>query len=151
MGRMNEESNVFKSDKSIRVRDKPDVNFIMREGMYPLYDEIMDDFEKDFMEGRIHTKDLQRKYMLSQREYKEMADVVKQKHDLKRRPSLNWGRHYYPQSGGWAVRKRIDDILYHVAWVDSEEKAKEVVEICTELGWDINECRRAVAEYLGQK
>ena len=133
------------------VRDKDDVNFVMKEGMYPLYDEIMEDFEKDYMEGRIKTKELQRKYMLSQREYKEMADAIKKKHGLKRRPSLNWGSHYYKQGDGYAIRKRINDVLYHVAWVDTEEEAKKVVELCTSLGWNIIECKKAVDEYFGRK
>ena len=132
-----------------KVREKEQVNFKLNEGMYVLFDEIREDFTKDYLEGKIYTKELREKYGLSQSEYRELTYEIKKEYGLNRRPSLVWGKHYYPHGDGFVVKKRIDDKLYHIAYVDEEKDAKEIVRKCNEVGWDIIECRKIVNEYFG--
>ena len=127
------------------------MNFTIVDGVRPAYEEIHDDFIQDYIFSTdLKNNEIRLKYGLSHKEFKELSDMVKEEFGVSRRPIRITGcKYYYKHKHGFHIQKTIDNVVYYLGYVTSEDVAIEIVEKCKNVSWNIGECRQIVKEYGG--
>lgn len=119
------------------------MKFRILEGEQPiLSDEDLAAFEDEYLNGKIRNYELRIKYNLSNKNFKILCDEIKERHGLDKRPRQC--KHYYQNQKGWVVSIKQKGVVQYIGLFETEKLAKEVVNKCTELNWNIPACKRFV-------
>ncbi len=119
------------------------VNFNLVEGSYRS-SSIYDDFATDYLKTNVPNKDLRVKYDLSHKEFWDLAREVREDYGLKKRPVHYIPRYYYRVKRGYIIQKRYGLEMVYLGFVQTEDMAKKMVELCKNASWHIDECRRII-------
>ena len=120
------------------------MNFNIIEGDYDSWRNIKPLFEEDYLENQLTNRELKLKYDLSHRQFKELADEVKEEHNLGSRVEAfisGFPRHYQYKDGLFQIRKRIDGEYVYFGSVPEEAVAVKMVELCKKKLWNVDECK----------
>lgn len=117
------------------------MNFRIIEGVYADLDSIHDEFCKDYLwSTELSNVEIRKKYGLTVSEFEEFAGIVKKEFGFSRRPHGNYGKYYYKRNNGWAIQKKLNGVFVYFGYVQSENVAKKLVEMCVACNWDLDSC-----------
>lgn len=122
------------------------MKFRVIDGWENTFEDIYDDFEKEYLTSRIRNDDLRRKYELSKKDFSKLTRLVKSNNGLSRRPCRT--KCYYHSSHGFTLAKKINGEIRYGGWIpiSKEYLLKEAVQICERLQWNSEQCKRAIME-----
>ena len=122
------------------------MNFKVIDGYDDDFEDIFDDFEKDYLNSQETVEELRNKYELSKRNFTRLTRMVKSKHGLSKRPSR--GKHYHFNQNGFEILKKRNGELIYCGWIPISQKelVPIAIEICKKLQWDSEKCKRAIKE-----
>lgn len=120
------------------------MNFNVINGDYEILSkELLCDFEADYLNSRLTAVEVRKKYNLSKKQYAELAQKIRDRYGLVKRPYPN-AKHYYRQGNRWCIIKTHNKIrtYYGSLPVDvfSKEEMDVIVEKCEELQWNVDDC-----------
>ena len=120
-------------------------NFEIVDGEYANYEEIHDDFVRDYIySSELTNLQIRTKYKLSYPEFLEIAKRVREEYGIKRRPKAyqvpirNFTK-VVDYKGKEVFRIEKNGVYYGVA--PSKKVAEKIVEKCHEADWDVPRCR----------
>lgn len=119
------------------------MNFNIVEGDYLDLESIHDDFVEDYLLNTdLSNTEIRKKYELSNKEFWELANQVKEEFNITRRPRGNYGRYYTQVSENvFIIQKKINGRVKHLGIVPREWIAQVIVEFCKKTQWDVDECK----------
>lgn len=104
-----------------------------------------EEFEAEYLYTNISNDDLRKKYELSKKQFSEITQSIKKKHDLPRRPNT-FGKHYYFNGYGYVISIIKNKQKLYMGLVHTEELAQKCTKICDELNWEVDKCRPIIEE-----
>ena len=119
------------------------MKFNIIEGRYIDFDSIHDDFVEDYLLNTdLSNTEIRRKYELSNKEFWELANQVKEEFNITRRPKGNYGKYYTQISKNcFGIQKSIKGRSKYLGVVPTEEIARVIVGLCKKAHWDIDKCK----------
>lgn len=120
------------------------VNVTIRDGG-PLTPELLENFEKEYIENKVPVKDLKIKYGLGPRTFSELIKDIKKRTGFSRKTASGLrgrpnGKHYrYRESKKrWVVSKTINGKTVYFGSFKTENGAKRMVEELKKINWDVS-------------
>ena len=120
------------------------MNFNLVSGEYEvLSKELLCAFEDDYLNSSLTWIEVRHKYNLSKKQYAELAQSIRDKYGLVKRPYAN-AKNYYLQGNRWCIIKTNNKVRTYFgslpADVFSREEIEIIVEKCEELQWNVDDC-----------
>lgn len=123
------------------------MNFRVVEGEYYDIESIFDDFEEDYLHSDMNVKQLREKYGLSRYMYAKLASLLREKHNLTRRPCD--AKYFHKHGTSWVIVKDCNGKTKYFGRIPikyGKEVLDEAIETCKSLNWDISECQKRIKE-----
>ena len=120
------------------------INFNLVSGDYEILSrEELSAFEDYYLNSPLTSVEVRRKYDLSKKQYSILAQEIRDKYGLVKRPYPN-SKHYYRQGNRWCIIKTSNKVRTYFgslpADVFSKEEIEVIVEKCEEMQWNIDKC-----------
>ena len=122
------------------------MKFRVIDGEDKTFEDIYNDFEKEYLTSRITNDDLRRKYELSKKDFLNLTRLIKSNKGLSRRPRRT--KYYYSTHHGFTLAKKINGKVRYGGWIPISKKylLQEAVQICEKLEWNSEKCKEAIKE-----
>lgn len=122
------------------------MNFKIVDGCEKTFEDIYDDFEQEYLHTTILNDDLRKKYELSKKDFTRLTRLVKENNRIEKRPTSKKG--FYKSNHGFNLSKKINGKIHYGGWIPESQKGllQEAVEICENLKWDSEKCKKAIKE-----
>ena len=107
-------------------------------------DELYEQIKEEYISSDLKVTEIRKKHNLTHRDWKNISKQIREELNVKCRPR-NAKYYYKLAENRWRVCKWNGTKLVHLGdvWGD-ESVVQEVVKLCEEASWDIDECKRIV-------
>lgn len=107
-------------------------------------DDLYEKIKHDYINSDLTVKEIRHKYNLTHIDWKNLSNQIRTELGIKGRPVKN-AKHYYKARGKWRITKWVDGKAVHIGEVCCNERTvQEIVKLCENVNWDIDECKRIV-------
>ena len=122
------------------------MKFRVIDGFDRTFEDIYDDFEKEYLTSQITNDDLRRKYELSKKDFSRLTRLIKSNNGIDRRPCRT--KCYYINQYGFTLARKINGEIRYGGWIpfSKEYLLKEAIQICEKLHWNSDKCKKAIME-----
>ncbi len=120
------------------------MKFNLVEGERVDFDKIKEDFKQDYLNPSMKNDEIREKYDLSHNEFRRLCSIVKDEINLSHRKTLQKGKYYYKYHSGYSIQKRVNGETTYFGSVPTIEMAKKAIQLCEELNWEVQKCKKAI-------